>query len=71
MSLVLIVLVLVLVAVLLTRRQRRRRVAAVVGGPPGGIPAFRIVTLGLQGSGKTLLLTGIYRRLQTPGDRGF
>jgi hypothetical protein len=30
-----------------------------------------IVTLGLQGSGKTLLLTGIYRRLQVPGDRGF
>lgn len=71
MGLLLIVLVVVLVAVLLLRRRRRVRTAAVLTGPPGGIPAFRIVTLGLQGSGKTLLLTGIYRRLQTPGDRGF
>ncbi|MGV9362206.1 hypothetical protein [Amycolatopsis sp. NPDC003731] len=73
MSVLLILLALSLVAVLLWRRRRRRadRPAALLAGPPGGIPAFRIVTLGLQGSGKTLLLTGIYRRLQTPGDRGF
>ncbi|MBE8516790.1 hypothetical protein ILP97_04535 [Amycolatopsis sp. H6(2020)] len=73
MSLALIVLALSLVVVLLLMRRRRRahRPAAILAGPPGGVPAFRIVTLGLQGSGKTLLLTGIYRRLQTPGDRGF
>ena len=49
------------------------------GDPPGGsvsgagpgTPSFRVVALGLQGSGKTLLLASMYRRLQTPGDRGF
>ncbi|MET9000969.1 hypothetical protein [Amycolatopsis sp. Hca4] len=73
MSLVLLVLALTLVVVLwrVRRRRRARHTSAVLSGPPGGVPTFRIVTLGLQGSGKTLLLTGIYRRLQTPGDRGF
>lgn len=53
--------------------RRSRPSGAHRDGPPGEppVPRFRIVTLGLQGSGKTLLLTGIYRRLQTPGDRGF
>jgi len=35
------------------------------------VPTFRVVTLGLQGSGKTLLLTSTYRQLQTPGERGY
>jgi hypothetical protein len=56
---------------LAVRSRKRKNTKENLTGPPGGIPAFRIVTLGLQGSGKTLLLTGIYRRLQTPGDRGF
>ncbi|WP_246476978.1 hypothetical protein [Actinokineospora xionganensis] len=34
------------------------------------LPKFRVVTLGLQGSGKTLLLTSMYRRLQTPAGGG-
>jgi len=60
---------LVVGGVVLVVNRRKRRVE--VPGPPGGVPAFKVVTLGLQGSGKTLLLTSIYRRLQTPGDRGF
>ncbi|HEX3649927.1 MAG TPA: hypothetical protein VHV49_15985 [Pseudonocardiaceae bacterium] len=35
------------------------------------VPTFRVVTLGLQGSGKTLLLTSMYRRLHIPRDRGY
>ncbi|MCE7010381.1 GTPase domain-containing protein [Kibdelosporangium philippinense] len=56
------------------RRVKARRPGAgnnkkVVVKPP--VPKFRVVTLGLQGSGKTLLLTSIYRRLQAPGNRGY
>lgn len=35
------------------------------------IPTLKVVTLGMQGSGKTLLLASMYRSMQTPGDRGF
>jgi hypothetical protein len=57
--------------VLLAVRRAKRGRTVEIPGPPGGVPTFRVVTLGLQGAGKTLLLTSIYRRLQTPGDRGF
>jgi hypothetical protein len=62
-------------AALLLKRIHRRRTAirsAEAGAAPVAVPTFRVVTLGLQGSGKTLLLTSIYRRLQTPaGGRGY
>lgn len=58
----------VLAVVLRRRRERARRAATADSLRP---PRFRVVALGLQGSGKTLLLTGIYRRLQVPGDRGY
>ncbi|TDP89909.1 hypothetical protein [Labedaea rhizosphaerae] len=35
------------------------------------VPTFNVVSLGLQGSGKTLLLTSIYRTLQVPRDRSY
>lgn len=62
-------LVVLLVWVVYKSRHRKPVREGPVAEPP--VPRFRIVTLGLSGSGKTLLLTGIYRRLQTPGDRGF
>src|SRR2546423_1078062 len=52
-------------------RRKRRRWPAGAADLTAPVPAFRVVTLGLQGSGKTMLLTSIYRRLQTPGDRGY
>jgi hypothetical protein len=57
----------------LFRRLRARRAAAHshVASSAAHIPTFRVVALGLQGSGKTLLLTSIYRRMQVPGDRGY
>jgi len=66
-----------LVVLLIVMRIRRRRRARFRAGENGDglasapLPTFRVVALGLQGSGKTLLLTSMYRRLQTPGDRGF
>ncbi|MET9957512.1 hypothetical protein ABZ128_00185 [Streptomyces sp. NPDC006326] len=35
------------------------------------IPAFQVVALGLQGSGKTLLLASMYHRLQTPAGQSY
>ncbi|HEY0637178.1 MAG TPA: hypothetical protein VGD67_05990 [Pseudonocardiaceae bacterium] len=52
-------------------RRRRRPGPTAVDGPAIAVPTFRVVALGLSGSGKTLLLTSMYRRLSTPGDRGF
>lgn len=60
-----------IVAVMFGRRVRQRRAKPGVDPLVHNVPRFRVVTLGLQGSGKTLLLTSIYRRLQTPGDRGY
>jgi hypothetical protein len=62
-----------IVLVKLFRRRRATRVASQshVADSAAHIPTFRVVALGLQGSGKTLLLTSIYRRLQVPGDRGY
>ncbi|HEY1574786.1 MAG TPA: GTPase domain-containing protein [Pseudonocardiaceae bacterium] len=70
-----ITVVLVLVGYLLSAYLRRRRGAADRTRPDpttaSAVPTFRVVTLGLQGSGKTLLLTSMYRRLHIPRDRGY
>lgn len=54
------------------RSKRRRQ------GPPlernalqQGVPTFRVVSLGLQGSGKTLLLASMYQRLQAPAGQSY
>jgi GTPase SAR1 family protein len=59
-----------LVVAWLMARRRRRTSSARAGAAPA-VPTFRVVALGLQGSGKTLLLTSMYRRLYTPGNRGY
>ncbi|MEV5494762.1 hypothetical protein AB0M50_05110 [Nonomuraea fuscirosea] len=48
------------------------------GGPPPGeagiraaVPTFRVVALGLPGSGKTLLLASMYNELQTPSRQSY
>lgn len=55
--------------------RRRRTTTGVKKGridpPTSSVPMFRVVTLGLQGSGKTLLLTSMYRWLHIPRDRGY
>ncbi|TWP50767.1 hypothetical protein FKR81_19385 [Lentzea tibetensis] len=66
---VLVVIALCVLLVMKLRKKKRTRRPAPAADPP--VPRFRVVTVGLQGSGKTLLLTGIYRRLQAPADRGF
>lgn len=35
------------------------------------VPSLKVVTLGMQGAGKTLLLASMYRCMQTPADREF
>jgi hypothetical protein len=37
-----------------------------VGRPPPDRPTFRVVTLGLEGSGKTVLLASMFHQLSTP-----
>lgn len=73
--LVLGIVVLVVLVIAMLARWRRTRIAArnPAGHAASTVPApvFRVVALGLQGSGKTLLLTSMYRRMQTPGDRGY
>ncbi|XVS68046.1 TRAFAC clade GTPase domain-containing protein [Actinosynnema sp. CA-299493] len=65
-----LVLGLVVLLVIALYKRRRARRESVPPDPPS-VPRFRVVALGVQGSGKTLLLTALYRRLQVPGDRGF
>lgn len=66
---------LVALGYLLSAVLRRRRGASTRTRPDPtaapAVPTFRVVTLGLQGSGKTLLLTSMYRRLHIPRDRGY
>lgn len=52
-------------------RKARRRPSASLNELAAQIPTFKVVTLGMQGSGKTILLASMYRCMQTPGDRGF
>lgn len=69
---VIVMLVLLALCTLVVIKLRRRRRARPPEPPiDPRVPRFRVVALGLQGSGKTLLLTGMYRKLQVPGDRGF
>lgn len=69
------VVVFVIAGWLLAKQSRRRRSARADAESTADLtpaaPTFRVVALGLQGSGKTLLLTSMYRRLYTPGDRGY
>lgn len=61
-----------LLLVVYVHRKRKGRSSKVTAAAAAlDVPKFRVVTLGLQGSGKTLLLTSMYRRLQVPGGRGF
>jgi hypothetical protein len=75
MGLILVVVIVAAVIYFVMSWRKRRRAA---GKPattatvtPPDVPKFRVVALGLQGSGKTLLLMSMYRRLYTPGDRGY
>lgn len=53
-------------------RTRRQRPAAVGALPPVPLPQFNVVTVGLPGSGKTVLLASIYNRFQAPsGGRSY
>jgi GTPase SAR1 family protein len=61
----------VLGLLLLNRRRPRHRAAGRQAGAAPTAPTLRVVALGLQGSGKTLLLTSMYRQLYTPRDRGY
>lgn len=58
----------VLMSTALWLSQRGRR-------PPDthavAVPGLTVVTLGMRGSGKTLLLAGMYRCMRTPSDREF
>jgi hypothetical protein len=38
---------------------------------PLHVPTLKVVSVGMQGSGKTILLASMYRSMQTPGSRGF
>jgi hypothetical protein len=67
-----IAIVIVVLGLLLSAHNRRRHRAAIRrAGAALTPPTFRVVALGLQGSGKTLLLTSMYRQLYTPRDRGY
>jgi hypothetical protein len=59
----------VLGVVLLVRRARRRRAGR--GPDPLHVPTLDVVTIGMQGCGKTILLAGMYRSMQTPSNRDF
>ncbi|GAA1285981.1 hypothetical protein Psi02_56290 [Planotetraspora silvatica] len=65
MAVVLIIIFLSILLTLLAKHLRRRRAT----GPltvTETIPTFNVVALGLQGSGKTLLLASMYHRLKAP-----
>ncbi|MFG2880422.1 hypothetical protein ACGFYU_36325 [Streptomyces sp. NPDC048337] len=42
-----------------------------VPGRAEELPTFQVVALGLQGSGKTLLLASMYHRLQSPAGQSY
>ena len=64
-------LVVVLIAMVARRRRRRAATRPPAATGSAALPRLRVGAPGLQGSGKTLLLTSMYRRMQVPGDRGF
>lgn len=51
------------------RRVRHRRKDT--GPDPSHVPTLDVVTIGMQGCGKTILLAGMYRSMQTPANRDF
>lgn len=60
--------VLVWVASWLTRRGRRPSDPNALAVQ---VPSLKVVTLGMRGAGKTLLLASMYRSMRTPSDREF
>jgi hypothetical protein len=68
MDVVLGALVVAAIVVTIARVVRARR-RAVVREP--GAPTFNVVALGLQGSGKTLLLSSMYHHLQVPSSQSY
>ncbi|MFD0315164.1 hypothetical protein [Streptomyces flavalbus] len=72
MAVILIAIVLLAVVYTVSRTARNRRRHQ----PPSAadyqqVPTFQVVTIGLQGSGKTLLLASMYHQLQTPAHQCF
>ncbi len=55
---------------MLARGLRARRMARPLG-VPDTTPTFQVVALGLQGSGKTLLLASMYHRLKAPAGQSY
>jgi hypothetical protein len=51
------------------RAGRAKRTSATVD--PLHVPTLKVVSVGMQGSGKTILLASMYRHMQTPGNRDF
>ncbi|MEU4745392.1 hypothetical protein AB0G02_33700 [Actinosynnema sp. NPDC023658] len=59
------------VVVVIFRRLRARRDRQDAGPDPMHVPTLDVVTIGMQGCGKTILLAGTYRAMQTPSNRDF
>lgn len=55
----------------LAHRRQRARSQAAQRNAATQVPTFRVLALGPQGAGKTLLLASMYHSLQTPSGRGF
>jgi hypothetical protein len=53
------------------RRQKANQPPLDVDALEKGVPTFRVVALGLQGLGKTLLLASMYQHLQVPAGRSY
>ncbi|HEY3748613.1 MAG TPA: hypothetical protein VGL80_05410 [Pseudonocardiaceae bacterium] len=58
-----------LLIVLLRRRTKRRTKDTIVD--PLHVPTLNVVSVGMQGSGKTILLASMYRCMQTPAGRDY
>lgn len=56
---------------LLARRKPRSQRQQAVRDPIAQVPTFRVLALGPQGAGKTLLLASMYHNLQTPSGRSY
>jgi GTPase SAR1 family protein len=68
-TLILLLVILVSLSLIATARAARSRKH--LGKPPPGPPTFRVVAIGLQGSGKTMLLSSMYHQLQTPVSQSY
>ncbi|MBC6461323.1 hypothetical protein [Actinomadura sp. HBU206391] len=68
MNVALVVLVVAAIVMVVVRVVSTRRRAAV---REPAVPTFNVVALGLQGSGKTLLLSSMYHHLQVPSSQSY